>query len=149
MSDPAFSQPLTRDTLIATARSFVGTPFRHQGRSAQGVDCVGLLICIARTLDLPQDDVTGYTRRAEGMGFLEHFRGQLVEIALSAAGPADVLVFVETVYPCHTGLLSERHGTPHLIHAHAPRRKVIEEPYLGVWPARARFAFRFPQLIED
>lgn len=141
--------PITRDTLIATTRNFLGTPFRHQGRSAQGVDCVGLLICIARALDLPHDDVTGYTRRAEGMGFLEHFRGQLMEIALSAAGPADVLVFVETVYPCHTGLLSERNGVQHLIHAHAPRRKVIEEPYLGIWPARARFAFRFPQLIED
>lgn len=143
------SDPITRDTLIATARSFLGTPFRHQGRGPQGVDCVGLLVCIARSLDLPHDDVTGYTRRAEGIGFLEHFRGQLMELPLSAARQGDVLVFVETVYPCHTGLLSDRHGTPHLIHAHAPRRKVIEEPYAPAWQAKARFAFRFPQLIED
>ena len=38
-------------------------------------------------------------------------------------------------------------GSPAI--AEATRRKVIEEPYLGVWPARARFAFRFPQLIEE
>lgn len=143
------SDKLTRDAVISSARSFVGTPFRHQGRGPQGLDCVGLLVCVARALDLPHEDVTGYTRRAEGRGFLEHFRSQLVEIPLAAAGAGDVVVFVETVYPCHTGVLSERHGVLHLIHAHAPRRKVIEEPYLGIWPARARFAFRFPQLIED
>lgn len=146
---PTFSPALTRAAVIAAARSFVGTPFRHQGRSAQGVDCVGLLVCIARALNLPHDDVTGYTRRAEGMGFLEHFRGQLVEISLASACAGDVLVFVETVYPCHTALLTERHGIPHLIHAHAPRRKIIEEPYATAWQAKARFAFRFPQLIED
>lgn len=143
------SEPLTRAAIITAARAQLGTPFRHQGRSAQGVDCVGLLICIGRALDLPHRDVTGYTRRAEGMGFLEHFRAHLVEIALTDARPADVLVFVETLYPCHTGLLSERHGVPHLIHAHAPRRKVIEEPYLADWQAKARFAFRFPTLIEE
>lgn len=143
------SDPLTRDRVVATARAFLGTPFRHQGRSPQGLDCVGLLICLARALDLPHADVTGYTRRAEGMGFLAHFRGQLTEIPLPAARTADVLVFVETVFPCHTGVLSERHGIPHLIHAHAPRRQVIEEPYAPAWQAKARFAFRFPHLIED
>ena len=63
--------------------------------------------------------------------------------------PGDVPVFVETVTPCHTGLMSTRHGVPHLIHAHALRGRVIEEPFAGDWAARLRFAFRFPQLLED
>lgn len=140
---------LRRQRIVDTARRYVGTPFRHQGRGAGGLDCVGLLIAIARDLGLPHPDVTGYTRRAEGMGFLSHFQRQLQEIPLSEAGPGDVLVFVETVYPCHTGLCSERHGAPHLIHAHAPRRLVIEEPFEGVWRQKLRFAFRFPNLVED
>lgn len=48
------SEPLTRAAIITAARAQLGTPFRHQGRSAQGVDCVGLLICIGRALDLPR-----------------------------------------------------------------------------------------------
>ena len=142
------SMTLTRDAIQAEARRWLGTLFRHQGRSADGIDCVGLLVMIARTLDLPHDDVTGYTRRAKGMGFLEHFHAHLTEIAPAAIAPGDVLVFVEALAPCHTGILSGRLGVPHLIHAHGLRGRVIEEPYLGEWPGKLRFAFRFPQLIE-
>ncbi|MGS4947765.1 hypothetical protein ACVDG3_20000 [Meridianimarinicoccus sp. RP-17] len=137
-----------RTAAVAEARSWIGVPFRHQGRSRRGVDCVGLLVQIGRALDVPHDDVTGYTRRAQGMGFLEHFRAHLTEIALTDAGPGDVAVFIEHLYPCHTGLLSDLHGVPHLIHAHAGRGQVMEEPFQGEWPARLRFAFRFPDLQE-
>lgn len=141
--------PLTPDLLITEARRWLGTPFRHQGRSAGGLDCVGLLIMIARGLSLPHHDVTGYTRRAEGMGFLDHFHAHLVEITPSDLRTGDVPVFVETAYPCHTGLMATQHGVPHLIHAHALRGRVIEEPFAGEWAEKLRFAFRFPQLIEQ
>ena len=59
-----------------------------------------------------------------------------------------VRVFVETVYPCHTGIMSERHGELHVIHAHAPRGKVIEEAFAGEWRDKLRFAFRFPGAME-
>jgi hypothetical protein len=64
-------------------------------------------------------------------------------IALPEAGPGDVLVFADAAYPCHCGFLTEKHGVPHLLHAHALRRKVIEEPYAGEWPLKVKFAFRF------
>ena len=143
------AEALSANAFVAAGRRYIGTPFRHQGRGHGGLDCVGLLVAIARDLGLPHRDVTGYTRRAEGMGFLEHFRGQLLEIPLGAITPGDVLVFVETVYPCHTGLCSSRHGALHLIHAHAPRRMVIEEPLDGAWRQKLRFAFRFPDLVSE
>lgn len=141
--------PLTPDVLIAEARRWLGTPFRHQGRTAGGIDCVGLLIVIARGLGLPHHDVTGYTRRATGMGFLEHFHAHLTEIVPTDARPGDVLVFVETSYPCHTGLMTRHRGAVHLIHAHALRGRVLEEPMAGEWAGKLRFAFRFPHLSED
>lgn len=140
--------PTSQGRAVLAARGWLDVPFRHQGRARGGIDCVGLLICVARELGLPEYDVTGYTRRAQGMGFIEHFRANLIEIPIASAVPGDVLVFVETVFPCHTGILSERHGEPHLIHAHAPRRKVIEEPFAGEWRDRLRFAFRFPDAGE-
>ncbi|MBV0891525.1 C40 family peptidase [Paracoccus sp. Z118] len=136
--------PLLHARAVLAARGWLDVPFRHQGRSRAGIDCVGLLVCVAREMGLPEYDVTGYTRRAQGMGFLEHFHANFSEIPLGAAMPGDVLVFVETVYPCHTGIMSERHGVPHVIHAHAPRQKVIEEPFSGEWQGKLRFAFRFP-----
>lgn len=129
---------------VEAARTWLGVPFRHQGRTRAGVDCVGLLVCVAREMGIRARDVTGYTREAKGMGFLEHFRGQMAEVPVISAQAGDVLIFVETVYPCHTGILSQRHGVAHLIHAHAPRRKVIEEPFAGEWRRKVRFAFRFP-----
>ena len=113
------------------------------------MDCVGLLVLVARALQHPHQDVTGYTRRATGMGFLRHFRDHLDEIAPANALEGDVLVFVESVYPCHTGILSQKDGCAHLIHAHALRGRVLEEPFIGEWPAKLRFAFRFRTLSEQ
>jgi cell wall-associated NlpC family hydrolase len=137
-----------RQRAVAEARDWIGVPFRHQGRTRAGVDCVGLLLCVGQAMGLRAEDVTGYTRRAQGMGFIEHFRRNLEEVVPGAARAGDVLVFSETVYPCHTGLLSERHGVLHLIHAHAPRRVVLEEPFVGEWREKLRFAFRFPGAEE-
>lgn len=46
-----------RQTIIAEARSWIGTPFRHQGRrKGQGVDCLGLLAGVAAALALKGRD---------------------------------------------------------------------------------------------
>ncbi|MFN4282368.1 MAG: C40 family peptidase [Alphaproteobacteria bacterium] len=140
---------VTSDRIVAEARSWLGVPWRHQGRSRAGIDCVGLVVQVARALDLADYDHTAYGRRAQGQGFVEHFRANMDGIAISAAQPGDVLVFADQAYPCHCGFLSERLGHAHLIHAHALRRKVIEEPYAGEWLAKIKFAFRFRPPVPD
>ncbi|MCV0351593.1 MAG: C40 family peptidase [Nitratireductor sp.] len=131
------------DAIVAEARTWLGVPWRHQGRSRAGVDCAGLVVLVARTLELADHDSTAYGRRAQGQGFVEHFRGHMEGIAVTQARPGDVLVFADQAYPCHCGFLTERLGRPHLLHAHATRRQVIEEPYAGEWAAKIKFAFRF------
>lgn len=39
-----------RDLVIPTAESYLGIPYKHQGRSEYGVDCVGLLYVVFRDL---------------------------------------------------------------------------------------------------
>jgi len=131
------------DAIVAEARTWLGVPWRHQGRSRAGVDCAGLVVLVARALELADHDSTAYGRRAQGQGFVEHFRGHMDGITVTQARPGDVLVFADQAYPCHCGFLTERLGRPHLLHAHATRRQVIEEPYAGEWPAKIKFAFRF------
>lgn len=139
------SETITPETVVAEARGWLGVPWRHQGRSRSGIDCVGLVVCVAHALHLSDYDSTGYSRRAQGQGFVEHFRSNMDGVAIPVAQPGDVLVFADQAYPCHCGFLTERLGHPHLLHAHATRRQVIEEPYAGEWPAKIKFAFRFRQ----
>ena len=42
-----------REQIVSVARAAVGTPWHHQGRVAGlGLDCIGLLVHVARELDL-------------------------------------------------------------------------------------------------
>jgi cell wall-associated NlpC family hydrolase len=137
------AETVTPDRIVAAARTWLGVPWRHQGRTRAGIDCVGLVVMVAKQLGLSDYDSTAYSRRPQGQGFVEHFRAHLDVIPIPNARIGDILVFADHAYPCHCGVLTERLKTPHLLHAHALRRKVIEEPYAGEWPLKVKFAFRF------
>jgi len=134
---------ITSEMIVTEARGWLGVPWRHQGRTRSGIDCVGLVVRVAHALGVSDYDSTGYSRRAQGQAFVEHFRSNMDGVAIPDASPGHVLVFADQAYPCHCGFLTERLGHPHLLHAHATRRKVIEEPYAGEWPVKVKFAFRF------
>jgi cell wall-associated NlpC family hydrolase len=135
--------PADPDAIVAAARTWLGVPWRHQGRTRQGVDCAGLVVLVGRGLGLADYDTSAYSRRPAGQGFVEHFRAAMAGLRLLEAATGDVLVFADAAYPCHCGFLTLKHDAPHLLHAHALRRKVIEEPYAGEWPVKVKFAFRF------
>lgn len=139
--------PVSLD-VVATARGYLGVPWRHQGRSRLGLDCAGLIVLTGRDLGLSDHDRTGYSRHAQGLQFVDAFREAMDPVPLSRMTPGDVLLFADEAYPCHCGIVSEARGVPHLIHAHALRRKVMEEPLSAEWRAKLRFAFRFRGL-ED
>ena len=88
-----------RAVIVAEARAWIGTPYRHQASlKGAGCDCLGLVRGVWRSLlgDEPER-VPGYTRDwAEAGGFealAEAGRRHLVEVAPSDARPGDVLVF--------------------------------------------------------
>ena len=137
------AEPVTAEAVVAQARTWLGTPWRHQGRSPRGVDCAGLVVLVARALGLADHDVAGYGRHSTGLAFVDQFRAAMDPVPLLEMLPGDVLVFADAAYPCHCGFRTEFRDAPHLLHAHALRRQVIEEPYAGEWSAKARFAFRF------
>jgi len=139
--------PMQSEDIVTEARRWIGARWRHQGRGPAGVDCIGLLIVVADGLRVPHHDVTAYDRRATGTRLLEEFARALDPVALSEARPGDILVFAETTYPCHAGFLTARHGTLHLLHAHALRRCVLEEPLTEPWLSRRRAAWRIPGVV--
>ena len=49
--------------IVESARSFLKTPYLHQGRDpAVGLDCAGLIARVMESLDLPYKDLKGYPR---------------------------------------------------------------------------------------
>jgi cell wall-associated NlpC family hydrolase len=52
-----------KDRIVQNARKFIGTPFRHYGRSTLGIDCAGLLYMSYNRagIELPKGDGREYT----------------------------------------------------------------------------------------
>lgn len=121
------------------------TPWVHQGRAVpQGVDCVGLLLWGLRELDINYYEPPPYPMRAKWAQFVGYFREHLIEVRLPDIQPADTLIFRQSVYPCHCGIVTEIGDDPHFIHAYRPRGKVVEERYRQDWREITVTAFRVP-----
>lgn len=132
---------VTREQFVAEARTWLDTPFQHQGR-IKGVacDCVGLVICTARALGLSEFEMTDYGRRPDGR------LRPMLDLHMDAIPPAeaqaaDVLLFAWNASPIHVGILTD---PEHLIHAFVPNRKVIETLIDSRMRALIVGAFRVP-----
>lgn len=135
---------ITRAEVVAAARTWLGVPWRHQGRTRLGVDCVGLLVVVARDLAVPHHDPENYGRRPDGT-LLGHFRANCgPEIPLVSARAGDVVVFADRGHLCHAGILADGPHGRTVIHSVAQYRRVSEIRYAGEWQDAARVAFAFP-----
>jgi len=104
---------IARESIVAAARSWVGTPYHHQA-SLRGVgcDCLGLIRGVWRELQGPEPEtLPPYTRDwgdvtgAEPL--LAAARRHLAAVAIAEAQPGDVIVFrTQAGVAKHAGLLS-------------------------------------------
>lgn len=129
---------------IAIARSWLGVPFRHQGRSRVGVDCAGLVICVAREAGLvdPGFDINGYRRQPDG-SLLGACADHL--IAAPTLEAAHLVVVRFSVQPQHVALVVPyRHGGLALLHALQHSGHVVEHRLDRTWRDRLVGAWCFP-----
>jgi cell wall-associated NlpC family hydrolase len=119
---------MTPEAFVAAARTYLGVPWRHLGRSTTGVDCIGLVLLAAREAGLDLDDPAPYAREPQGArllaGVLAHGR------RVPEARRGDVLVFRMGIYAGHLGIATTHraYGGPAVLHAYAPHRHVVEQP---------------------
>ncbi len=131
----------TREEIVAEARSWLGTPYQHQGRTkGKGVDCLGLVAMVGRALGLTDYDRLDYGRLPNPRRMREELKAQLREISLRDAGPGDVVHMSWGIDPMHLGIL-----TPDgIIHAYSRVPAVVEHGVDREWRGRMRFAYRYP-----
>ena len=139
---------MSREEIVSAARSWIGTPYRHQASVKHvGADCLGLLRGVWREVvgDEPEP-VPAYTPDwAEALKqetLLQAARKHLDEIVLSDAQPGDVLLFrMGLGHPAkHCAIVS---GEARIIHAYWGRA-VCETRLVPWWRRRAVAAFAFP-----
>jgi cell wall-associated NlpC family hydrolase len=118
---------MTRDEVIAEARSWLKVPWKHQGRSRKGVDCVGLVVMVAQSFGLPVDDRTDYGRDPSDLQMIAILRKQIVFVPPSANRVGTVGIFRQVRVPCHIGILAMRNGYFSVIHARSGLGVVTEE----------------------
>lgn len=135
---------MTPDIIIAAARAWIDTPFRHQGRvRGVGCDCVGLVVGVAAALALPVQDATGYSRHPQGRALRAALDAQLVPLSGGPA-PGRVLLFAIEAEACHVGIVAHTAaGDLTLIHAYAQARRVVEHHLDDVWHARVVQSYGF------
>lgn len=134
--------------IIQSARSWMGTPYRHQAsRKGAGCDCLGLVRGVWREVygEEPMP-VPPYTPNwAEETGeetLLNAAQACLSPIDNNAARPGDVMLFrMSPKAPCkHVAILS---GPTTMIHAYWGR-SVIESHLVSYWSRRWVKSFAFP-----
>lgn len=137
------------DDIIRVARSALGVPFRHQGRSLLGLDCVGLILYVADCLGITCTDVEGYSRRPSG-GLLETAFDQHVSLGIlmrvdpDAMQPGDFLMMRFEREPQHIAILTGEN----IIHSHLAVGKVCEHRLDDKWRSRIVRVYRLIGVTE-
>tara|TARA_B100001123_G_C15336700_1_gene1033127 strand:+ start:4128 stop:4619 length:492 start_codon:yes stop_codon:yes gene_type:complete len=149
------------DLLVKEARSWIGTPFHHQGRMKKvGCDCIGMVLGVIHSVGLHSRfrdnrgnlrpftafDQTDYAPDPNSAQLKETLDSHLDPISLEGLQAGDVLLFRIVRLPQHVGIVANHpYGGLSLIHAYAPARRVVEETLSPSWLTRTIGAYRFPQ----
>lgn len=140
----------TRTEIVAEARGWIGTPYRHQA-SVKGIgcDCLGLVRGVWRGLYGAEPEAPPpYTRDwAEARGretLAEAAARHMTAVWMADVKPGDVFMFAlnDHAPAKHCGIIVAPNRMVHAIESHP-----VAEVSLGSWwLRRVRFAFAFPDL---
>lgn len=143
----------TRQNIVDIARSWLGTPYRHQASvKGEGCDCLGLLRGIYRELyssDEPEK-VPPYTptwyEREDRDPLLAAGKRHLVEVAGDQVAIGDVVVFrmKDGVSAKHCGIMTT---SDTMIHAYS-NNQVVETNLGDWWKKKIVGVFQFPGVID-
>lgn len=130
--------------VVEIARTFTGTPYKHQGRSKAGLDCIGFVIVTAHKLGLFEFDFNNYGRVPNGSLETEvekhctKLSGGLVEGAL--------VLFKLSAIPHHCGIVTKIGEDWGIIHAYENVGKVREHRLIEWWRSKIVGVYALPEV---
>lgn len=146
-----------RAVVVAAARGWLGTPYRHQASvRGEGADCLGLVRGVWREVmgeepEAPPPYRPDWAEVGGEEALWAGARRRLVEIAPQQAGLGDVLLFrMAAGAPAkHCAVLSAVEG-PERRMVHAYWGRSVVESWMGPWWRRRLVAaFRWPERLKE
>ena len=139
---------LTRSTVVAEARSWTGTPYRHQASlKGVGCDCLGLVRGVWRALFGAEPECAplyapGWAEASLEDALAPAAARHLIAIGCDEFSDGDVLLFRwRTGMPAKHAAIVTSADT--MVHAH-DGAAVTEVAIAPWWRRRLAYAFRFP-----
>lgn len=130
-----------------TAREFVGTPYLDHGRSIDtGLDCIGLPLLVARTLDLGIVSEERYSNSSPDGLIDAHINRKCEKYVLV---PGVLCTFKIKGVPSHCGIISKYMDGLGLIHAWDIVGRVVEHRLTKNWRDRAIDCYKLPLVDYD
>lgn len=134
--------------ILAIARSWIGTPYRHQARTKHiGCDCLGLVLGVWQELDGKSPDAMAdyskdWAETADKDLLLSSARKHLLPVNNDKIRPGDILLFRWSQFSVskHAALFLD---SDRMIHAFE-RHSVCEATIVSSWRRRISGIFRFP-----
>ena len=153
---------ITRSLIISEARTWIGTPYRHQASlKGVGCDCLGLVRGVWRAVIGEEPEraspyAPDWAEAASGEPLANAAARHLVQIAPSHPspasgggigwGPGDVVLFRwRANLPAKHAAIVTANGS--MVHAH-DGAAVTEVALAPWWRRRLAFAFRFPGVTD-
>ncbi len=143
---------ISRSQIVSEVRSWIGTPYRHQGSlKGVGCDCLGLVRGVWRVLigteperapPYAPDWVEAAREERLAQAALRH----LTPVDIAAFAPGDVLLFRWRAgfAAKHAAIAT---ASDRMVHAHegAAVAEIAVAPW---WRRRLAYAFRFPDVVN-
>jgi len=137
------------EDFVTELRSYVGTPFMHQGRvPGVGLDCLGPFVVACAKLGYPLDDNPNYSKQPRPDAHTAELRKQLVEKSKEHLEEGDLLWISVRRIPQHVAVVTEISGEQiTILHANqflGRRGKVVETVLSENWKLRIHSVYRHP-----
>ena len=135
---------IDRVEIVAMTRSWLGTPWTHQGRLKNvGVDCGGLIIGVGKELGLLDFDTSAYGRIPDGQKLRALCEQHLLNKPVTDILPGDVLLMRFTRHPQHLAIVGDCGDPFSLIHAYADAGRCVEHGADPKWRRRIVATYSF------
>ena len=138
--------------IVAAARDWIGTPYRHQHSvKGSGTDCLGLIRGVYREMVGPEPETPPNYSPSWGEGdrrevLLTAAQRYLVVVddwSSDTVAPGDILIFrmKRGGIAKHCGIVT---SSTHMIHAYQGADRVMESALVPYWRTRIAGVFRYP-----
>lgn len=131
---------MNKADIVTVARQYVGTPWRHQGRTRSGMDCAGLIIAVTEQLGIARLGRLAYTRLPD-TSIIDRMMETYCE-PVADPEPGDLLRFAIVGRPQHLAVAGDYENGLSLIHAHQSVGAVCEHRLDEKWQRRMVGAYR-------